>query len=45
MKETKEKILYFQVRSFSEILKHKANHTVNSKRSWTHHFVFAQEPL
>lgn len=31
--------------SFSEILKHKANHIVNNKRSWIHHIVFAQEHL
>lgn len=31
MKEIKQKILYFQVGSFSEILKHKANHIVSNE--------------
>lgn len=44
-KRIQGKMSYFQVRNFSEILKHKANQIVDSKRSWICHFVFAQEHL
>lgn len=40
-----QKNVYFQVRNWYEILKHKANQIVVNKRSCSHHFVFALEHL